>query len=635
MAYKTWIPVIINGFFKKEETLSELRRAGASGIMLALFRPLSRRIVPDYYEGRLDELIRYFTDNGIECGVWVGESVGHWCNSVKPFDYRPYVDMCGQTYNGGFCPADEKLQSDLCDYFTSIVKSGARLILIDDDFRMSNHGSGLPGCACPYHMAQLEKAVGEKLTVHDAVRQVFSGKPNPVRSAWLKVQGQTLYDLAAALRKAVDAVDDTVRIGLCTNGYITDYDGTDLVTLVKTLAGKTKPFMRGCGAPYWAGLFGLGAVANYERFIARLASENGIENISEADAFPRPRLYCPAIFIERFEEIILADGHTDGILDYILDYYSSPRSETGYVDVRADNAKTRAFIEKEFSARQAVGVRVFAALHTLENADFGECDPVSVGRHTGELPQVLHFASDMSLPVTTDMTQSGAVLVFGEHTKYLHDFSGGVITDIAGAKLLTERGIDVGLKAVGRLPDESLYDYACVYEHDLVTDETASVGMLGLFDISVRDGARVISEFISENKRSVGAYAYENQNGERFLVLPFDYEKSASDNTALVKSYLREDQIKRELTYLARRAPDALSRHDPYVYMLTKKDADTLAVGIWNLYPDTVRRPVITLSDEYAAYRTEYYHCTGTRDGNTVTLSPIEGYGFAAILLRR
>ena len=52
--------------------------------------------------------------------------------------------------------------------------------------------------------------------------------------------------------------------------------------------------------------------------------------MAEGDVYPRPRINCPASYLEGFDTAIRASGCTDGILKYGLDYTANADYETGY-----------------------------------------------------------------------------------------------------------------------------------------------------------------------------------------------------------------------------------------------------------------------------------------------------------------
>ena len=61
--------------------------------------------------------------------------------------------------------------------------------------------------------------------------------------------------------------------------------------------------------------------------------------------------------------------------------------------------------------------------------------------------------------------------------------------------------------------------------------------------------------------------------------------------------------------------------------MVKEKDG-ARAVGLWNFFADLIIEPVIKLDREFSSIR--FINCNGTLDKDTVTLSTLPAFGFAA-----
>ena len=133
--------------FNKETALGELLRAKADRVLLTIERdfyetPKGLRINTQKYMETLTELISYFADAGLEVGVWIGQTIGHGWGPKGKFAYEAITDIEGNPADGGFCPDDPLLVEDLCIWVSNVARTGAKLILLDDDFRMTSHGTG-------------------------------------------------------------------------------------------------------------------------------------------------------------------------------------------------------------------------------------------------------------------------------------------------------------------------------------------------------------------------------------------------------------------------------------------------------------------------------------------------------------
>lgn len=92
-------------------------------------------------------------------------------------------------------------------------------------------------------------------------------------------------------------------------------------------------------------------------------------------------------------------------------------------------------------------------------------------------------------------------------------------------------------------------------------------------------------------KHTVGSYYYKSSDGQQFLVFAF----SAYANLTSLKysvfgrhiycNYLRSAQIMNAVAFLGSEKLPAYSYGNPNLYILTKKNGSSMAVGLWNILP--------------------------------------------------
>jgi len=258
--YRTVVPLFNRSVTPKtrDTYLKQFLDAGIKEILLAIFGypddPKDDCLAVDAAR----ENVAFFREHGIEAGVWLGYTVGHGVPLSVGGDfepdaskYTPMVDLLGNTRELAFCPLDENFRKRISSHIASIATTGTRMVLLDDDFRMSQHGPEFC-CTCERHMARMRALCGEDVRREDLKHLVFEQKANRYRNAWLTAQRESLELLASDIRSAVDRVAPDVRVGLCTAHALYGVDGTDPVRLARILAGGTKPFLRLHGAPYWS-----------------------------------------------------------------------------------------------------------------------------------------------------------------------------------------------------------------------------------------------------------------------------------------------------------------------------------------------------------------------------------------------
>lgn len=118
-------------------------------------------------------------------------------------------------------------------------------------------------------------------------------------------------------------------------------------------------------------------------------------------------------------------------------------------------------------------------------------------------------------------------------------------------------------------------------------------------------------------------YRYENSEGNRFLVINVN---TRADNSNVLKHYARSRQYAENILWLSGSKLPAYVYGNPAMYILCKKNKDSMAVGLWNFFADTAVDPVVELDREYSGI--EFLNTSGKLDKNKVYLNDIPPFGF-------
>lgn len=611
----------------REAYVQLCREAGVKRIFLAMgsiMEPVSRSLV---------EKIAYFQSNGFEVGVWTS-TIGHGFLLTHAEDdgnsvFKPIVDIQGRVRPNTCCPLDDRFLRHISKLVASFAGAGADMVLLDDDFRMSQHGDELC-CACEAHLKRICEIVGEGITVEKIKPYLLSGKPNRYRDAWVQVQKQGLTDLAQAIRAEVDKVAPSVPVGICTALAPWNVDGVDMVEIAKILAGKSKPLLRLTGAPYWAikkRQFPIVTVFEIARMLASFAENKGVELVSEGDTYPRPRYICPASYLELFDAVTRIDGGYDGILKYMFDYIAGPHFELGYLEHHNEN---KAYIEKlakMFSGGANAGVRIIARPHTYQNAD------LDLGCENDISPRPLDATMLGCSSIPTVYRGRGVCnSAFGENARSmdLGLLDDGMILDAVSAVILTDRGIDVGLRSYGKLTEETI-SRVCTNDPEyrsFITD-----GKVRLLSPVMDEKAEPVLYIDKPAREKTIAYRYENAKGNRFLVFLFEGESIYSPTrvclSGLVKNQAVQKVLLESLPWIARKKIPAYCAEHPELYLMCKKESNGTCVALFNCFADSITGLQVHLDKAYT--HIECLNCEATVSGDTVTLSTkLHAFDFAA-----
>lgn len=624
--YKTAVPLV--RFYENfEENIKQAEKLGASRIWMCPCRATADEKTRELNIERIKQSRLIYEKAGFETGVWIS-TLGHGgdligLSSDHNDGYTHITGLNGVTTSDSYCPLDPSFSSAVCDYLKELASTGVKMIMLDDDFRFSHRADC--GCTCKYHLAEYSKRLGENIKREDIIKKAFGGGYNKYRKAYYDMLGDTLRNFSQAMRNAIDEVDDTIRFGFCAVTSSWDCDGTDAIELSRIMAGKNRPFIRLIGAPYWSANGGVTGhvqyVAELERMQLEWCRNEDIEIYTEGDTYPRPRFRVPANYLECFDTILRADAKADGILKYGIDYNSVPDYETGYADKTYKNRELYKKIEEHFRDKRAVGINVTCEMKKLLHTDFS-----LFGRKTGNTWDDAFYQSEQLLltncSVPSTYEDAPVTVAFGENAKYIKNTVKGIITDAVGAYFLAEKGIDTGVKVSTEKVRYNVTSEHFYAENDDVTTEHCNLSFVP------SEEAEILSVFNCENDIKIpSAIKYENAEGIRFLIYNYDFD-GVKNNTAFMRNYYRVSQLIREYEWLSGERLPAICQRHPDLYIMAKKNEKSMAVGLWNIFPDEIDNAVIELDKVHA--NIEFINCDGELKGNKVVLkSTVQPYSFA------
>ncbi|MBR5247848.1 MAG: hypothetical protein IKV27_02705 [Lachnospiraceae bacterium] len=570
----------------------------------------------------LKESCAFFEKHGFKTGIWL------WSFSIpEEVPYQRMISLDGVT-SEKICPLDEDFTLFYEGYIRDIVQHAKpHVVLLDDDFSMGRMEEERIACVCPMHLERISQIVGEVVGPEGLEEKFFTGKANKYRDAYIQAMRETLIDFADRLRNVVDQVDPSVRMGVCSLMSAWNMDGVSSYEIAKHLAGGNKPFVRLIGAPYWAvdKVYNdrLQDVINLQRIEASWRDED-VEVLCEGDVYPRPRYATPSNYLEAYDMALLADGTADGIIKYVIDYYSPEGYESGYIDRHLKNAPNYEWIMKNMRSKTNVGVRVYEFMHTIKSTNL----PETYAGHKFIQNRYSSPASKMMSACSIPITYSGdgcCGVAFGENVRYLSEeqLKGGLITDAGGAKVLAELGIDTGIIAW-----EGSYTPIMEYYH--TEEKHVSLRGTTVQKAILAEGAVLQSSFVCGKEKIPASFLYTNDKGYRFLIFTFD---SYTCDESVYRQYTCGRQLMNAPEVLTgNKLPVKIGGH-PDLYVLATEDENSLSVGLWNLFADSVFEPVVQLSEEFEEI--ECCNCTASLKGDKVILSDIAPYGFAAFTVKR
>ena len=637
---RLFVPVSGRADIDHEKVLCDLKKMGAQRVYIALEErfPFERGEHRDALLSSIKSVIDFYTSHGIDASMWI-DTLG-FGGPHEPYNeeiaktYTPIENIFGQKENDAFCPLDEKFVTMLCDYIEELCqKTGLRSLMLDDELCLSaRHGIG---CACPLHIAEYRRRLGEDISQDLIGKMAFCGAPNRYRDIWFELMSDTLKDFCKKIRAAVDRVDPTIRLGFCAGYTSWDLEGADAIELTNILAGTNKPFLRFTGAPYWYanGRFkdmSLQTIIETARLQFAACKGSGIEVFGEADTYPRNRFHVPASYSELFDLACRVSDDMD-MLKYMYTYSCPDNFEGGYVKTQIRNLALYDEIRSTFAAKQAVGIRAYDKIKKIQNADLPSPEVFTYddGRRVNRLsfPLSQTILSTNAIPSVYEGTGICGI-AFGESAKNIPEsaFKNGLILDTKAALILAQKGIDTGIVKAERIAcdfrekfeDGTIYHiYDSAYVYRLILNERAKIK------------STFIPRRMFEQTEIPASYTYENAAGQRFLVFAFSAEE-LRENSTLLRSYERGREIADTAEWLGGSPLPVRCDGHPMLYSLVKEGGGKLAAAYFNCHADEIFDAKIELAKPARSVR--FINCSGKQtDEKTIIIDVIRAYGFAAI----
>lgn len=631
--YKISAPLNLNTLTEKnrDEVVNTLKKCKVQRVFLCGGLYFT---VPGRYEmlEKLKEYAAFFKKNGFETGIWTS-TVGHGIvllHETKKKVQSKY-DLVrtaqGNEISDTYCPYGESFRKDIADWVATLSGTGVDLVMLDDDFRMSQRSDGLGSitCCCDHHLKLMSELCSEPVTLETVQNFVLKGEKNKYRDAWMKVQGDGMRLLAKDIRAAVDKTNENVCIALCSAWCNWDIDGADALELAKILAGKNKPVLRLHGAPYWQ-RFGMYSsttisVTELERMLFSFCKDRDVELFTEGDTYPRPRFNVPSAHLEVFDTMQRAQGEIDGILKYMFDYVAAPEYENGYAKAHLRNLPLDEALSKEFANSEGLGVRIYAYPHLLKKAEI----PENSEEMLAITPTVsAAYLAENGIPtVYSGEGLCAGVFSYNALEVPLEAIKNGAVIDAKSAKILQNRGVDVGIEAV-------LGEVNIGVSRELYGQKIAPVNEnCRILKLSLKEKAEPISTVKAGETETVTSYRYENANGQKFFVMCFD---CAEVFHGMRLNYLRRESLRGAVEWISGKKLPAYCEQSPYVYTVIKKKGEKTLVALVNCFEDDVIEPTVKLDKCYSSVR--FINGNGRLSDDTLILDAyVPAYKFVAFEL--
>jgi len=590
-----------------EQVLAFCRRSNASGILLFTqsFDTEPGLLALDEVHKRaahLRRIVPSFRNAGLEVHINVMSTLGHGAptlNTVAALGFDPMVDHLGMASLGTPCPLDTRFLAYVAEVYGHMAQAGASTLWVDDDVRYGGHGTPGIGCFCPLHLERISALLGRPVTREEIVGRLDRDGPEPTdeRVAWQTVNRDALLEMATVIRRAVQAVDPEIMLGLMTVGYLAHAsEGRQTPLVLDALKPEGTRWLRP-GPGFWNDERPLDVIAKVEDSFRQvvLAGPN-VRPVSEVENYPYTRA-TKSLQMLRLE---LALNALAGFADQSLDLFDGlggvQATDQGYDEFLAEEKPWLDAIAEATAnmARRGIGLAASERVGVHLPVRWGLGEPTwsvvlaRLGLPLGLPDAAPHFLSG-------PMADAVAPADLEEMAR------AGLVVDGPAAERLLRRGLGglIGWKAVTRLTD-------CGYER--LTDDPLNGEPPGRL-LSWRHGAptgglfggepagtscRVISRMLNLAGADLGAGVAVTAmaDGGRVAVLPWDLPPLWR-----FTNRVRQAQLAAVFAWAAGRPLPAVAGAAPNLYPIVWADADDSSriIAVANLSFDAAVNLPVTL----------------------------------------
>lgn len=197
----------------------------------------------DLFREKLDK-------RGAKHGVLVQATLGHIFVPYAPYPFQPTVSLStGEEKIVTCCPLDPDFRKYIKEQFRILAERHPAIVMLDDDLGLFYRPTN--GCACKYHMAELNRRAKKAVTREELYRHTLGTTEEDKYYAdlYAQVVGESIVDCVKAMRAGLDEVDPTIQ-GAVSGIYASTFCEFSNFT-AEAFAGKGNPkIIRLNGGPY-------------------------------------------------------------------------------------------------------------------------------------------------------------------------------------------------------------------------------------------------------------------------------------------------------------------------------------------------------------------------------------------------
>ncbi len=262
----------------------------------------------DLFREKLDK-------RGAKHGVLVQATLGHIYVPHEPYPFQPTVSLeTGEERVVTCCPLDPNYRKYIKEQFRILAEHHPSVVMLDDDLGLFYRPTN--GCACKYHMAELNRRAKKPITREELYQRILNNTEEDkyYSDLYVEVVRDSVKDCIKAMREGLDEVDPTIQgvvSGIYTSTFceVADHGA-------EAFAGKGNPrIIRLNGGPY-SNSANMGGARYFtaNMFRAAILRENTKDKVdiflAETDTCPQNRYSTSAALLHAHFTASILEGAT-------------------------------------------------------------------------------------------------------------------------------------------------------------------------------------------------------------------------------------------------------------------------------------------------------------------------------------
>ncbi len=591
-----------------EQLVDFLKSTGIHRVILfsSNFAENSSIIPLSYYEqhaAMLRPYVEQLKEMGVEVGINVLCTNGHcYYADEKEFGFRRAVTINGEPSRGSVCYRDENFRKFFRQEYQYYAALKPSVIFTDDDIRANSMGQLI--CLCDEHVRMISERLGRQLTAEEIRAHIFtdSFETDEIKQAYFDQIREDIEFLVSEIADAVHEISPETEIGVMTTSYPTVTLDRDLSRLFEKLYDSKKVTRIRTGMDFYREgdhndipmMFSMPTIQReFMGHDCPAEIQPEIENdiygfFYKSNAVTKMQLvWCLSNGLQNMQ-LNLFDFMNCGVCNY-------PEIKQMFCD---NGAYFNALSKLVPINHRTEGVNIYV-------------HPRALLARRAKRNDIMFCAfwhkwlNLMGIPLSTDLSKAQCVFLNGDDIALASDeeldaiLKKGVIADKRAAEVLVHRGYGK------RIGIESLCDIDELFAGERFTQNSLNAPYQGSHnsnyfcdslispDLVAKPqyaaGAEILSTIINHNKQYVcdGVAIYENADGERFCILPFDY------NAFSMFAHLngrRKQQLLHVFEWLSRKELPLVAENEKMCVNLNRLENRNV-ITLFNLASDEVQAP--------------------------------------------